>query len=180
MYQSSDRDWLCDGGREIPAMISFRKSPLYQYDHQRKSSMEAYQLTWYYARSGGKVYQISVWVPLSLTRCWRIPQIVKSTACSLPKGSTVVLNVWAMHQDGTTWKKSRTLYPRALRVARVHVCRVGGWARSLRLWRWGDVSVPTVKPALPTTRKKSPTGGSKARGDTTILRRVWGSADDFY
>ena len=96
-------------------MVRFRKAALHQYDHQRRSSMETCQSVGYCARFGRRY--IRLFVPchfqggnISLKTLTYLSDS-EVDGMFLPKGSTVVMNVWAMHHDNDTWKDPEHFIP---------------------------------------------------------------------
>ena len=97
-------------------MVGFRKAALHQYDHQRKSSMETCQSARCCACFGRRYIGILV-APfcsqgvITCIEMLKYPPDSEVDGMLLPKGSTVVLNVWAMHHDSNTWKDPEHFIP---------------------------------------------------------------------
>lgn len=96
-------------------MVGFFKVALYQYDHKRKSSMETCQSIRCPPRFGRRY--VRPLGPVLLTgrgKCRKRlmrPLDSEVDGMFLPKGSTVVLNVWATHHNSDTWKDPQHFIP---------------------------------------------------------------------
>lgn len=98
-------------------MVRFLEVTIYQYDHQRKSSMETCQSVRCPPRFGRRY--VRAFISTSLTqrakrislKTLNITSDYEVEGMLLPKGSTVVLNVWAMHHDSSTWRDPEHFIP---------------------------------------------------------------------